>query len=170
MRVLLLLTATLTALMAQDRPPFYVGGGFGLFDSEIRTMTRKFPWIVTLGWGEPTVALIGAPSLDMDWVHAAGKGNKFDSVGLTYNERILLSDDLYLGVGIGSYYSRIKATSDAGFVYEGNRIYPGGRAMIGSYLGGGRGSAFFTEFGYTYRGEVKGISANNLFWTVGVWF
>ena len=44
--------ATAGLASAADRPPFYAAGGFGLFDSEIRTLTKKFPWRVGIGWGE----------------------------------------------------------------------------------------------------------------------
>jgi hypothetical protein len=166
MRVLTVLLFAIAGAAAADRPPFYVCGGFGTFDSEIRTLTNKFPWLVGIGWGEAERALFGSPSLDLEWIHAAGKGNKFDSWGITYNERAVLSESLYFGLGIGSYFSKIRATSESGQVYDGHRIFPGGRAMLGMSLTNG----IFTEFAYTYRGKVEGLQANNLSLTLGWWF
>jgi hypothetical protein len=168
--MLTILLCTVALAPAADRPPFYAAGGFSLFDSEIRTLTKKYPWTVGVGWGEASQALFGAPSIDIEWTHAEGQGNIFDTWGVTYNERALLSDSLYFGLGIGSYYNRLKATAANGTVYDGSRWFPGGRAMLGMYLGGGGYGAFFTEFAYTYRGKVEGIEANSLSLTLGLWF
>jgi hypothetical protein len=91
---------------AADRPPFYVAGGVSEFDKEIRDLTNDYPWTVGLGWGESEAAMFGAPSIDLEWAHAQGHGNKFDSYGVTYNERAMITDSLYFGLGIGSYYNR----------------------------------------------------------------
>ncbi len=170
MRVIAILLSTVAIATAADRPPFYVAGGYSLFENEMRELTRKFPWTVGLGWGESQPALIGAPSLDLEWTHASGNGNKYDAWSVTYNERALLSDSLYFGFGIGSYYNKIKATDKNGNRYDGERWFPGGRGMIGLYLGGGRYGSLFTELAYTYRGKVEGINANNLSLIVGLWF
>ena len=103
--------ATAGLASAADRPPFYAAGGFGLFDSEIRTLTKKFPWMVGIGWGETQRALFGSPSIDLEWVHSEGQGNKFDSWGLTYNERAVLSESLYFGSGsYGSIFTEFAYT------------------------------------------------------------
>ncbi len=162
--------ATAGLASAADRPPFYAAGGFGLFDSEIRTLTKKFPWMVGIGWGEKQRALFGSPSIDLEWIHSEGQGNKFDSWGLTYNERAVLSESLYFGLGIGTYFSKIDAVSSSGAVYDGQRIFPGGRGMIGINFASGSYGAIFTEFAYTYRGKVEGLQANNLSLTLGWWF
>ena len=111
-------------VIAADRPPFYLDAGVARFDQQIRNMTRDYPWTIGLGWGESESVIFGSPSLDLEWAHAAGRGNKFDSYGVTYNERMMLSDSLYFGLGIGSYYNKIKAVDDAGTVYDGSRWFP----------------------------------------------
>lgn len=165
-----LLSVLSLSLAAADRPPFYLSGGVSEFDKTIRDMTNKYPWTVGLGWGEQESALFGSPSIDLEWAHAAGKGNKFDSYGVTYNERAMITSSLYFGLGVGSYYNSIKATSDDGTVYDGSRWFPAGRGMIGLNLGGGGFGAFFTELAYTYRGKVEGLDANSFSLVVGMWF
>lgn len=159
-----------SALTAADRPPFYVAGGVTRFDSEIRSLTNDYPWTVGLGWGESERALFGAPSIDLEWAHAQGQGNKFDSYGVTYNERAMISDSLYFGFGIGSYYNRIKATNDDGKTYDGSKWFPAGRGLLGLNLAGGRYGSIFTEVAYTYRGNVEGLSANSFSLVLGFWF
>ena len=156
--------------VAAERPPFYVAGGVSQFDKEIRNMTRDYPWTLGLGWGENEPALFGSPSIDLEWTHAAGQGNTFDSYGVTYNERMMVSDSLYFGLGVGSYYNKINATDDAGTVYDGSRWFPAGRGMLGLNLGGGKYGAFFTELAYTYRGKVEGLDANSFSLVLGFWF
>lgn len=156
--------------IAADRPPFYIDGGVARFDAKIREMTRDYPWTIGLGWGETESAIFGSPSLDLEWAHAAGRGNKFDSYGVTYNERMMLSDSLYFGLGVGSYYNKIKAVDNAGTVYDGSRWFPAGRGMLGLNLGGGRYGAFFTELVYSYRGKVEGLDANGFSLVLGFWF
>ena len=168
-RVLPFLSLVASAVAA-DRPPFYVAGGVSRFDKEIRDMTTDYPWTVGLGWGESQSALFGAPSLDLEWAHASGHGNKFDSYGVTYNERAMITESLYFGLGIGSYYNKIDATDDDGRVYDGSEWYPAGRAMIGLNLGGGSYGSLFTELAYTYRGKVEGLDVNSLSLVVGFWF
>lgn len=165
--VLAVLTLSLTAA---DRPPFYVAGGVSQFDKAIRDLTNPYPWTVGLGWGESESAIFGAPSIDLEWAHAAGQGNNFDSYGVTYNERAMITSSLYFGLGLGSYYNRIKATADDGTVYDGSKWFPAGRGMVGLNLGGGRYGSFFSELAYTYRGKVEGLSANSFSLVVGFWF
>ncbi len=159
-----------SSLVAADRPPFYLAGGVSEFDKEIRDMTTRYPWTVGLGWGESEPALFGAPSIDLEWAHAAGRGNKFDSYGVTYNERAMITSSLYFGLGLGSYYNRIKATADDGTVYNGSKWFPAGRGMLGLNLGGGRYGSIFTELAYTYRGKVEGLDANSFSLVLGMWF
>jgi hypothetical protein len=168
--LVVVLAALVLPATAAAHPPFYVAAGFSDMDNEIQDLTRRFPWTVGIGWGESEAAIFGAPSLDMDWIHASGKGNKFDTFGVTYNERAALSESLYFGLGLGSYYSRIKATADDGTVYNGSRWFPAGRGMLGLNLGGGRYGSLFTELTYTYRGKVEGLSANSLSLVLGFWF
>lgn len=156
--------------VAAERPPFYVAGGVSQFGTEIRNLTRDYPWTIGLGWGESESALFGSPSIDLEWTHAAGQGNKFDSYGVTYNERMMVSDSLYFGLGIGSYYNKIDATDDDGTVYDGSRWFPAGRGMLGLSLGGGKYGAIFTELAYTYRGKVEGLDANSFSLVLGFWF
>ena len=158
------------SLAAADRPPFYISGGVSEFDKDIRELTNRYPWTVGLGWGETETTLFGSPSLDLEWAHAAGQGNKFDSYGVTYNERAMITSSLYFGLGVGSYYNRIRATADDGTVYNGSRWFPAGRGMLGLNLGGGQYGALFTELAYTYRGKVEGLSANSFSLVVGFWF
>lgn len=157
-------------LVAADRPPLYVSGGVSQFDKTIREMTNDYPLTVGLGWGSSEQALFGAPSLDLEWAHASGRGNKFDSYGVTYNERALITSNLYFGLGLGSYYNKIDATDEDGNVYDGSKWYPAGRAMVGLNLGGGSYGSLFTELAYTYRGKVEGLNANSLSLVVGFWF
>ena len=157
-------------LAAAERPPFYLAAGVSDFDKSIRDMTNRYPWTVALGWGETEAALFGAPSIDLEWAHASGRGNKFDSYGVTYNERAMISDSLYFGLGVGSYYNRIDATADDGTVYNGSKWYPAARGMLGLNLGGGHFGAFFTELAYTYRGKVEGLDANSFSLVLGLWF
>lgn len=160
-----------SVLIAADRPPFYLAGGVSEFDKEIRNLTNDYPWTVGLGWGEAEAALFGAPSLDLEWAHAQGHGNKFDSYGVTYNERAMISDSLYFGLGVGSYYNRIKATDDkSGKTYDGGKWFPAGRGLLGLNLAGGRYGSIFTELAYTYRGSVEGLSANSFSLVLGFWF
>lgn len=167
---LVLLVLPVLKTVAADRPPFYIAGGVSQFDKEIRDMTTDYPWTVGLGWGESEAALFGAPSIDLEWAHASGQGNKFDSYGVTYNERALITDSLYIGFGIGSYYNRIDATDKDGKVYHASKWFPAGRAILGLNLGGGRYGSLFTELAYTYRGEVEGLDANSFSLVVGFWF
>jgi hypothetical protein len=167
---LALLTLPVLKIAAADRPPFYVAGGVSEFDKQIRDMTNDYPWTVGLGWGESEAAMFGAPSLDLEWAHAQGHGNKFDSYGVTYNERALITDSLYFGVGIGSYYNRIDATDKNGKVYDASKWFPAARGLIGLNLGGGRYGSLFTELAYTYRGKVDGLDANSFSLVLGFWF
>lgn len=157
-------------VLAADRPPFYVAGGVSWFDKEIREMTTDYPWTVGLGWGESEAALFGAPSLDLEWAHAQGGGNTFDSYGVTYNERALITGSLYFGLGIGSYYNRIDATDSNGKSYDSSKWFPAGRGIIGLNLGGGSYGSLFTEVVYTYRGKVDGLDANSFSLVAGFWF
>lgn len=168
--VLALLTLPVLRMAAADRPPFFVAGGVSQFDKEIRDMTNDYPWTVEFGWGESEAALFGAPSLDLEWAHAQGQGNKFDSYGVTYNERAMISDSLYFGLGVGSYYNRIDATDKDGKVYDASKWFPAARGMIGLNLGGGRYGSLFTELAYTYRGKVDGLDANSFSLVLGFWF
>jgi hypothetical protein len=172
MRLLPVLALSLIALplAAADRPPFYLAGGVSWFDKQIRDMTTDYPWTVGLGWGEAEQALFGAPSLDLEWAHAQGHGNKFDSYGVTYNERALITSSLYFGLGIGSYYNRVDATDDDGEHYDAGKWFPAGRAMLGLNLGGGGYGSLFTELAYTYRGKVDGLDANSFSLVLGFWF
>jgi hypothetical protein len=167
---LALLTLPILRAAAADRPPFYLAGGVSEFDKQIRDMTNDYPWTVGLGWGESEAALFGAPSLDLEWAHAQGHGNKFDSYGVTYNERAMISDSLYFGLGVGSYYNRIDATDKNGKVYDASKWFPAGRGMLGLNLGGGRYGSLFTELAYTYRGKVDGLDANSFSLVLGFWF
>jgi hypothetical protein len=155
---------------AADRPPFYVAGGVSWFDKRIREMTTDHPWTIGLGWGEAEAALFGAPSLDLEWAHAQGHGNRFDSYGVTYNERAMITSNLYFGLGVGSYYNRIDATDDDGRSYDASKWFPAGRALLGLNIGGGRYGSFFTEAAYTYRGKVDGLDANSFSLVAGFWF
>lgn len=159
-----------SSVVAADRPPFYVAGGVSEFDKKIRDMTNDYPWTAGLGWGSPESALFGAPSLDLEWTHASGQGNKFDSYGVTYNERALITNSLYFGLGLGSYYNKIDATDKNGKVYDGSDWFPAGRAMVGLNLGGGSYGSLFTELAYTYRGKVEGLDINSFSLVVGFWF
>jgi hypothetical protein len=167
---IILVGPAVTAAMAADRPPLYVAGGVTQFDTDIRNLTNEYPWTVALGWGESQRALFGAPSLDLEWTHAERKGNKFDSYGVTYNERAMITESLYFGLGIGSCYNRLKATDDDGKTYDGSKWFPAGRALLGLNLGGGTYGSLFTELAYTYRGNVEGLSANSFSLVVGFWF
>jgi len=167
--LVLLVLPTLTT-EAADRPPFYVAGGVSQFDKDIRDMTTDYPWTVGVGWGESESALFGAPSIDLEWAHAQGQGNKFDSYGVTYNERASITDSMYFGLGLGSYYNKIDATDKNGKVYDGAKWFPAARGMLGLNLGGGRYGSLFTELAYTYRGKVEGLRADSFSLIVGFWF
>ncbi len=166
----IMLALSAVPAMAADRPPFYVAGGVSWFDKQVRDLTNDYPWTVALGWGEAEAALFGAPSLDLEWAHAQGHGNKFDSYGVTYNERAMISDSLYFGLGVGSYYNKVDATDENGKTYDASKWFPAGRALLGLNLGGGRSASLFTELAYTYRGSVDGLDANSFSLVLGFWF
>jgi hypothetical protein len=170
LRLPVLLLGSVAAAWAADRPPFYLAGGIGYLNAEARELTTSKPWHAAAGWGEAAQALLGAPSIDLDWTHAAGRGNSLDTAGVTYNERVPLSDSLYLGYGIGSFYNRLTLTDSAGDKQTDNNWTIGGIGRLGIYLGGGSYGSLFVEASYLYRGKIDGVNLSGAAFTLGLWF
>ncbi len=61
-----------------------------------------------IGFSAPERALFGYPWVDFDWTRTKAEGNRIDSFGIYYLERVPLGQALYLGAGIGSVYENIR--------------------------------------------------------------
>jgi hypothetical protein len=162
---LLLACATASADVG-GRPPIYIAAGLDYLNEESRALTSDRAPHLALGWSDNTPAVFGIPSLDLDWGHAAGHGNSIDTVGLCYCERAQLTSAIYFGLGIGSFYNRIKLVDQFGQSNVSSGLRPGGRAMVGFTLT----STIFVEGTYFYTGTLNGVNTNAISACLGIWF
>jgi hypothetical protein len=165
-KTLLLLVGPLVAATAMDRGPLYLAAGFDYLTKPSRDLTSDRALHLAGGFGEAQQALFGAPSLDFDWGHATGHGNAIDTYGVTYCERAVLSDSLYFGLGVGSFFSRVKVQDEQGDTNVTQRWLPGARGMLGMMFD----ASLFVEATYFYSGKVNGVNTNAVALCVGAWF
>jgi len=163
---ILLMACATAGADAGGRPPIYIAVGLDYLDQESRTLTGDRAPHLALGWSDNTPALFGIPSIDLDWGHAAGNGNSIDTIGLCYCERAQLTSTLYFGLGIGTFYNRVKLTDPYGATSVSDGFRPGGRAMLGYLLS----STIFIEGTYFYSGTVAGVNTNAVAVCLGLWF
>jgi hypothetical protein len=163
---ILLLFCGAAGAATTDRPPIYIAGGLDYLNEESRALTTDRGEHVALGWSDNVSAFFGIPSLDLDWGHAEGQGNSIDTFGLCYCERAMLTSSIYFGLGIGTFYSRVKLSDGMGGSSLTTGFRPGGRAMVGYDLT----STIFLEGSYFYSGTINGVNTNSLSLCLGFWF
>ena len=163
---LLTLSAQAAVFADNSRPPIYIAAGLDYLSSASRALVGNEDPHLALGWSDTTSALFGIPSLDLDWSHGARNGNSIDTFGLTYCERRALSQYFYFGLGIGTFYNRVKLEAPDGSTDLTTGFRIGGRGMLGIYLS----STVFFEATYFYTGKVNGVSTNAISGCLGLWF
>lgn len=163
---ILLLFCGAACAATTDRPPIYIAGGLDYLNQESRALTTDRAEYVALGWSDNVSAIFGIPSLDLDWCHAAAQGNAIDTFGLCYCERAMLTSSIYFGLGIGTFYSRVKLPDGMGGTSLSTGFRPGGRAMVGMNLT----STIFVEGAFFYSGTINGVDTNAVTLALGFWF
>lgn len=163
---ILLLFCGAASAATVDRPPIYIAAGLDYLNQESRALTTDRAEFVAVGWSDNVSALFGIPSLDLDWGHAAGQGNSIDTIGLCYCERAQLTSSIYFGLGIGTFYDRVKLSDGRGGSALSTAFRPGGRAMVGMNLT----STIFLEGTYFYSGNVGGVNTSAIAVCLGFWF
>jgi hypothetical protein len=110
-------------------------------------------WKAVLGMSAPERAIFGYPWVDFDWSRTKGDGNRIDSFGVYYIERVPLGDMLYVGGGIGSVYENLRLET------------PTGRRRDDEWTLSGKAAAGIVLYGSLY---VEGSFQYNLGETLGV--
>jgi len=126
--------------------------------------TEDYGYHVRLGSGAPSPGFIGWGSLDIDWARNTGNGDRLDSVGVLYVERIPMGP-ISLGLGMGSFYHDVHIASD-----RDQQWTIGGTATLSLDLFG----PFFLEGGYNltslFGEKVEGLTMDYIFLDLGVKF
>jgi len=159
---------------AQNPAIAIAGGVCYRYDDGARQATDEdgsFSWSddygthFVLGASAPEKAFIGYPWLDFDWSRSTGNGNRIDSLGILYIERIPLGNTIYLGLGPGSFYNNIRIQRD-GYIERDHKWRLGGRALLGANLPAG----LYLEAGYNYSGSVAGLKTDSADLSLGIRF
>lgn len=145
-----------------------LAGGLQFPNGEVRDIVdTAYGMHLNLGLGTYGKAMIGFPTFEFDWGHIAGKGSRLDTVNVTYCERLVLQDGVYVGGGVGTAWNRfIRGTEAHGDGEKKNKLGPCLRGIVGMTLS----QQFFVEGLAFYNGKVDGVDANALAVQVGVRF
>jgi hypothetical protein len=163
-----------TAWAAANAAISLAGGVAYRYDDGARAVTDddgSFSWTedwgthLVLGASAPEKAFIGYPWVDIDWTRSTGNGNRIDSVGVMYVERIPLGQGPYLGLGVGSFYNNIRIERED-YTQRQNNWRIGGRGLAGWNLPAG----LFIETGYNLSGKVGGTKTDSVDLSLGIRF
>lgn len=132
-----------------------------LGDPERPDLKDEYGYHFCLGMSAPEAGLMGHPWLDIDWARSEGDGNRIDTVGVLYIERIPYGSPIWVGVGPGTFYTDIRIQDRQKKAW---RI--GGRATLGWQIW----DPFYVEAGYSYSGEVMGVKTDSFDLSLGVAF
>ncbi len=113
-------------------------------------------WKGVLGLSAPERALFGYPWVDFDWSRTTGGGNRIDSVGVYYLERVPLGQTLYLGGGIGSVYENVRIETPTGKRRD-DEWTLGAKAVVGLVVYG----SLYVEGSFQYNlGKTLGVETD----------
>ncbi|MBA3686009.1 MAG: hypothetical protein H0W72_12340 [Planctomycetes bacterium] len=113
-------------------------------------------WKGVLGMSAPERAIFGYPWVDFDWSRTKGEGNRIDSVGTYYMERVPLGSMFYLGAGLGSVYENLRLETPTGKRRDDEWTF-GGKAVVGLALYG----PLYVEGSYQYNiGTTLGVETD----------
>jgi hypothetical protein len=173
-----LLAVVSAAAFAVDEPPaIAIGGGVSYLSYESSRaivdeggnddLADTYGWSVYLGLSAPQRAVIGFPWIDIIGTRHDGNDARIESLGVLYIERAPVTESLYLGGGVGSFYDSVHLPATPGS----NRVSDhdwrvGFKALIGYGFGPGP----FLELSYQYSGETHGIETTSANLLVGMRF
>lgn len=166
----------------QDQHPFHVRVGANYFtDNTVRRATQNVGLLIGAGYDLPFHGVLspqsGQSSIDFDWNHTEGHGNRYDGYNFMYVERIPFQTgpgstnngvQPYFGLGVGVFLNRASGggsavamvaarfqpgalgttTSSRGSI---NRTQVGGKVMLGVRFQ----QNFFVEGAFTFQGISK---------------
>lgn len=162
----------LTALIgtaAAENAAIAISGGFAYrYEDDARHATQEgeFSWNKDYGYHVRlgSAAPEGGGSLDIDWVRNTGNGNRLDTVGVLYIQRIPIGP-VRLGLGLGSFYSDIRLSDRSETDWT-----IGGTASLGMDLVG----PLFIEGGYNltslFGEKTAGLKTDYVFLDLGIRF
>ena len=174
MRVVPILLLGAGLLAAADNHAFALAAGVAYrYNDAARSATDDngdFSWNddygyhLRMGSGAPSPGLIGWGSLDLDWARNSGNGNRIDTIGALYIERVPIGP-LRIGVGLGSFYSDVHLGSIRDKDWS-----IGGTATVSVDLFG----PLYIEGGYNltsfFNGKTAGLKTDYVFVDLGIKF
>lgn len=174
MRIVPLLLVGLGTLAAADNHAFALSAGVAYrYQDAARGVTDDngdFSWTddygyhLRMGTGAPSPGFLGWGSLDLDWARTSGNGNRIDTAGALYIERVPIGP-LRIGVGLGSFYSDVHLgdTRDKNWTI-------GGTATVSLDLFG----PLYIEGGYNltslFKDKTAGLKTDYVFLDLGFKF
>ena len=176
-RIASLVLAYAVAVSAEDPAAIAIGGGVSYLAHQGSRaiidpnghddINDTYGWVGYLGLSAPQRAVIGFPWIDIIGTRNSGNDARIESLGVLYIERAPVTDRLYLGGGVGSFYDAIHLPATA----TGDRISDhdwriGFKALIGYGFGPGP----FVELSYQYSGETHDINTSSANLLVGLRF
>ncbi len=167
-------TLVLLALVPLVSAESVMAIGYGVqhrYDSDTRVLTEPGSFHaldgghhILLGFSAPERGFVGYPWLDLEWSRNSDKGNRLDTVGVTYVERVPLWK-LWLGAGVGSVYHNVRIETDSG-VRRDTKWDFAAKAVVGIDLF----KPVYVEAGYMYAGKAAGKSMDYIFVDLGLRF
>jgi len=158
--------ATARGRQPSPSPLMILAGACMLADGGSKDLTDDYGYRGTLAMLAYESGIAGLPWIDFDWNRVTGQGNRVDAAGVLYTERIPLSQSVYLGVGLGSFYNNVRIVQADGSTLRDDKWTIGGKALIGISLG----STVVIEGGYYYSGEIAGIDTKAYGLSLGLRF
>jgi hypothetical protein len=165
----LLMASSAMAAQAGPSTPLMGYAGTTYLHENLRISTGR-DWGYAAGVAA-TIAeqgLLGLPSADIDVRYSPGPAGELLAVETSYAERALISERVWIGLGIGANYVKLslEGSQQPGDERESHRWAAGGKAMLGYLLS----DRLFLEGSFHRTGTLLGIDTSSTSICLGYWF